>query len=102
MDLAMHGIHKMADYPEANTEAALFTPGHSAFEGTEDAGLVFFRDADAVIRCGQSRLAAVTNEGDLDRLARAIFDGVRQEVIGDLLDRQFIKQPGHLACDARF
>ena len=76
MDLAIHGIHKMADYPEANTEAALFTPGHGAFEGTEDAGSVFFRDADAVIPCGQSRLASVTNEGDLDRLARAIFDGV--------------------------
>ena len=84
------------------TEAALFTPGHGAFEGTEDAGSVFFRDADAVIPCGQSRLASVTNEGDLDRLARAIFDGVRQEVIGDLLDRQFIKHPGYLACDARF
>ena len=93
MDLAMHGIHEMTDNPEANTEAALLTPAHHAFEGVEDAGLVFFRGADS---------AAVTNEGDLDRLARAIFDGVRQEVIGDMLYRQFIKQPGHLACDARF
>ena len=89
----MHGIHKMADQPEINTEAALLAPGHCAFEGIEDAGLVFFRGADS---------AAVTNEGDLDRLARAISDGVRQEVIGDLLDRQFIKHPGYLACDARF
>ena len=45
----MHGIHKMPGNPEANSEAALLTPGHRTFEGTEDAGLVFFRDADAVI-----------------------------------------------------
>src|ERR1700719_2532475 len=102
MDLAMHGIHKMPDTPEANTEAALLTPGHRTFEGTEDAGLVFFRDADAVILYGQSCLGAVANQGDLDQLARAILDGVREEIVRDLLDVEFIEQPGNLARDARF
>ena len=98
----MHGIDKMADNLEANSKAALLTPGHCALEGTEDASLVFFRDADAVISYGQSRLGAVTNQRDFDWLARAILDGVRQKVIGDLLDGQFIEQPGYLAFDARF
>jgi hypothetical protein len=102
MDLAMHGIHKMPGNPEANSEAALLTPGHRAFEGIEDAGLVFFRDADAVIPYGQSCLGAVANQGDLDRLARAILDGVREEIVRDLLDGEFIEHPGHLAFDARF
>jgi hypothetical protein len=98
----MHGIHKMADNPEPNTETALLTPGHCALEGTEDAGLVLFRDADAVIPNGEVCLAAVTNQRDLDWLASAILDGVRQQVIGDLLDSQLIEQPGHPAFDARF
>ena len=102
IDLTLHGIHKMADNLEANTEAALITPGHRAFEGAEDTGLVFVRDADAVIPNGQSCLGAMTNQRDLDRLASAIFDGVRQEVIGDLFDGQCIEQSGHLAFDARF
>ena len=102
MDLAMHGIDKLADNPEASAKAALLTPGHRALEGIEDASLIFFRDADAVIPNGQSCRGAVTNQRDPDRLARAIFDGVRQEVIGDLLDSHFIEQPGYLAFDARF
>src|ERR1700730_5874340 len=48
-DLAMHGIHKLADHPEANAETALLAPGHRALESIEDAGLVFFRDTDPVI-----------------------------------------------------
>jgi len=98
----MHGIDKVADNPEANAKAALLALGHRALEGTEDASLVFFRDADSVILNSQSRRGAVTNQRDLDRLARAIFDRVRQEVIGDLLDSQLIEQPGYLAFDARF
>src|ERR1700730_17430548 len=98
----MHSIHKVADNPEANAEAALLAPGHRALEGTEDASLVFLRDADSVILNSQSRRGAVTSQRDPDRLARAIFDGVRQEVIGDLLDSQFIEQPGYLAFNARF
>ena len=53
IDFAMHGIDKMADNPKANSEAALLTPSHGALEGIEDAGLVFFRDADAVIPNGR-------------------------------------------------
>src|SRR6266446_9127663 len=40
-DLAMHGIHKLADNPEANSKPALLAPGHRALEGTEDARLIF-------------------------------------------------------------
>src|SRR5258705_412768 len=54
-DLAMHGIVKLADNPEANAEATLLAPGHRALEGTEDASLIFFRDADSVILNSQSR-----------------------------------------------
>jgi hypothetical protein len=102
MNLAMQGIHKLADNPEANAEAAVLAPGHRALEGIEDASLVFFRDADAVIPNGQSRLGAVTNQRDLDRLACAILDSIRQEVIDDLLNSQFIEQPGDLSFDTRF
>ena len=80
----------------------LLAPGHRALEGTEDASLVFFRNADPVVLNSQSRVGAVTNQRDLDRLARAILDSVRQEVIGDLLDSQLIEQPGYLTFDARF
>ena len=97
----MHGIHKLADNPQANAEAALLAPGHRALEGTEDASLVFFRDADSVILNSQSCRGAVTNQRDPDRLARAILEGVRQEVIGDLLDSQLIQQPGYVVFDAR-
>jgi hypothetical protein len=48
----MHGIHKLADNPQANAEAAVLAPGHHAFEGVEYAGLVCFRDTDAVIPDG--------------------------------------------------
>jgi len=102
MDLALPGIDKLADNPEANAKAALLSPGHRALEGIEDASLIFFRDADAVIPNGQSCRGAVTNQRDLDRLARAILDGVRREVIGDLLNSQFIEQPEYTAFDARF
>jgi len=102
MDLAMHGIDKLADNPEARAKAALLAPGHRALEGIEYASLIFFRDADAVIPNGQSCRGAVTNQRNLDGLARAILDSARQEVIGDLLNSQFIEQPGYLAFDARF
>ena len=69
MDLAMHGVHKLADNPEANAEPTVLAPGHRALESTEDASLVFFRDADSVILNSQSRRGAVTNQRDPDRLA---------------------------------
>src|SRR4051812_27708585 len=102
MDLAMHGIHKLADNPKADAEAAVLAPGHRALEGTKDASLVLFRDADAMISDSEPRVGAVTNQRDLDRFARAILEGIRQEVIGDLLNSQFIKQPAHVVFDARF
>ncbi|MGA7868053.1 MAG: hypothetical protein WCA23_29475, partial [Stellaceae bacterium] len=77
MDLATHGTHELADNPEANAEAAVLAPSHRAFEGTKDAGLVLFRDADAVIPNSHLRHGAVTNQRDLDRFARAILKGVR-------------------------
>src|SRR6267143_2679065 len=46
LDLATHGVHKLAGNPEANAKAAVSAPGHRALEGTEDASLVFLRDAD--------------------------------------------------------
>src|SRR5260370_37167653 len=101
MDLDMHRVHKLADNPEAHAKTALLAPGHRALEGIEDARLVRFRDADSVILNSQSRRGAVTNQRDLDRFARAILDGVRQEVIGDLVNSQLIEQPGYLAFDAR-
>jgi hypothetical protein len=60
MDLATHGIHELADNPEANAETTVLAPGHRAFEGTKDAGLVLFRDADAVIPNSQPRGDAVS------------------------------------------
>ncbi len=102
MNFAMRGDRQIADNPKANTKAALLAAGHGAFEDVEDAGLVFFRDADAVIPNNQLRRGAVTIQRDLDLLARTILDGVRQELIGDLLDGQCIEQPAYLAFDTRF
>ena len=80
MDLAMHDIHKLADNPEANAEAAVLAPGHGGLEGIEDASLVFFRDADAVVLYRQPYLGAVAQQRDLDCFARAIFVGMKRTV----------------------
>jgi hypothetical protein len=43
-----------------NAETTVLAPGHCALEGTKDASLVLFRDADAVIPNSQPRGGAVT------------------------------------------
>jgi hypothetical protein len=73
VDLAMHDIHKLADNPEANAEAAVLAPGHGALEGIEDASLVLSRDADPAIPNRQLRLGAMTTQRDLDRLSRTTY-----------------------------
>jgi hypothetical protein len=99
MEFTMHGIHKLTHNPKANAKAALLAPGHGALKDLEDAGLVCFRNANAVIPDGKSGLCALANQQDLNWLASAVLDRIRDQVVGDLLDNELVERPGYLMFD---
>lgn len=54
--------------------------GYGALEPAEDALLVFWGDADALVPCNKGSCLVIGMEADLDRLAVPKFDRIGDEV----------------------
>src|SRR5207302_575470 len=72
--------------PESQPEAAIAPAGDGPLESVEDAPLIAWRDADAVIAHRQLDRAGGGPDRDLDRLVVAVFHGVGKQVADHLLD----------------
>ena len=93
------GLDDHARDPEPEPEAAVVAGGREACEPLEQPGVVFGLDAWAAIGDHDAGAAVVAVDDDVDRLARAVLDRVRQQVRHDLLDAEAIPARGHGAAD---
>src|SRR5688500_2472371 len=92
IDLALHrypttvSCGQLAHDPEAQAQTSEVPGVVRAFEALEDAGLIPRADPDAVIAHDQPRRAVLLVDRDLDRLAGAVLQRVREQVGQDLID----------------
>ena len=90
--LTLHCRDQLADYPQSDAEAATtIILSDRALEPSEDALPVGLGNAGTVIPNLEADLIADRFSADVHRLTRAVFDGVGQEIVEDLLHGQTIQ-----------
>src|SRR6185295_15833099 len=91
-DLPLQRADDLLDDPEAEADAAEVARRRRQLEALEDPLLIAGRDADAVVSHAQARRVAVL-DAELDRLAVAVLERVRQQVGDHLLDPALVPAP---------
>src|SRR5437868_11491704 len=91
--LPMHQPDQLARDPQSEPEAAIIALRRRALELPEDALLLLGRNANPTINDAHLGAATVTADGDVDRLALPVLDGIRHEVRQDLIDTRPIPRP---------
>lgn len=86
--------HELARDPQTETEAGVVSLGDGALEALEDALVVVFADADAVILAAHDDMLADRLAAHRDRLRRAVFHGIREQVRDDLLEPLRVEAAG--------
>ena len=84
-DRSAERLDDLLDDPETETDAAIVAAGRGALEAPEDAFVVVGGDAQAPIADRDDRAVVLARDADVDRLAVAVLDGIRQEVRDDLI-----------------
>src|SRR5437763_6423682 len=87
-DVAAVRVDDLLGDEEPEAQPAVLAHRHRAGESLEDPGLLFLRDADAVVGHLDARAQALAADLDLDRLATAVLDGVDHQIREGLFDPQ--------------
>lgn len=74
------GLHDLLDDPEPGAEARVVMQRHRPLVRSEDAGLVLDRNAHALIANRKHSGLRLPRDRDLDDLASAILERIREEV----------------------
>ena len=90
--LTLHCRYELADHPQSHAEAATtIILSDRALEPSEDALPVGLGDAGTVIPNLKADPITHGFGADVHRLTRAVFDGVGQEIVEDLLHGQTVQ-----------
>src|SRR4051794_35239502 len=88
-DRASHGVNELTDHPQTNAEAAAsFIRPDCALEAPEDAGPGIRGNARAMVPNPNADVVPPILGTDHHRSVSAIFDGVGNEIVDDLLHGQ--------------
>ena len=90
-DRAAERVDDLLDDPETETDAAVVAAGRGPLEAAEDALVIVGRDAEAPIADrDDARVVAAASSADVDRLAVAVLDGVRDQVGDHLVEAALV------------
>src|SRR5262249_21137467 len=86
LDRAAQRIHDLADNPEPQAAPPVGPVRAGALDPLEDLRRGLGGDADAMVADRQPRPRVIAGDGDFDRPARPVLDGVGEQVRHALLD----------------
>src|SRR5580700_144392 len=84
---------------ESETESAVIVTDGSSLEASKNSRQIFHWNTDAAILHDQHRLAVVNSQLDVDRLSRAVFDSVRNDVADRFVKPEPVQICADCVCD---